>query len=307
MSVTFFQMLRPVLTNLVQFEAAHQERTQREILQDILGEAQRNQNEWYSNRVPSLNYELAACRLAYLYIVAAANSNTFKHLLCTDNALRDFVLERATQNRRLRVCALGAGPGTELMAFAKFFHENHPNCCVRVDFQLLDIVQEWQDSWHGIREAIDAAYTAEYGTDLTLWPMFPAGNFLWQDVTQVERMPKLGNLWNQDLFVINFLLSELFHDDPDFRAFIRAITQRAPSGSRFVFIERHGWMWRQRMRNCANEAGITLSDFQESQDNLDGDEDPAHLGPLYRSLQSMPCGRAPRQGWNVVYAVGVKE
>jgi hypothetical protein len=274
----------------------------------ILDEAEQNHKEWYSNQVPNLNYCHAACRLAYLYIVAAANANTLKWILTKDKGLRDYLLGVAQRKRRLKVCAFGAGPGTELMAFAKFLEEQKIGFPVRVDFHLLDIVQEWQESWYAIRDAIDNHFDHHYGPDTAKWPMIPTGCFTKQDVTDTEGLRNLGDIWTQDLFVVNFLLSEIFAENRGFHAFIAAITQSAPVGSRFVFIERCGSMWADRMKNCTAKTGIRLGEFVASRRGLDEGERPELLGSVYQRLSSVPHkGKCPRQNWNVVYSVGVKE
>jgi hypothetical protein len=167
-----------------------------------------------------------------------------------------------------------------------------------------------QDTWYGIRDQINAHFRRHYGVDFGRWPMLPAGNFVRQDVTDVECMGRLGQVWHQDLYVINFLLSELFHDDPEFRAFVTAVTARAPRGSRFVFIERRGSVWADRMASIAAAAHLALTPFTESRSgDLDGGEDPALLGDIFRRLSTPPVGVGwvPRGGWNVVYSIGVKE
>jgi hypothetical protein len=309
MSVKFFDLLRPVLTSRMEFVARHDNISLPQVRELILAEAERNQKEWYSDRVPNLNYRLTACRLAYLYIVAAANANTFKWILSKDQKLKEYVLDVAARKRRVKVCAFGAGPGTELMGFAKFLDEQGLGFPVRVDFQLLDLVREWQDSWNAIRDAIDTHYEAQHGIDQSKWPIMPTGSFTQQDVTDTEGLNNLGDIWTQDLFVVNFLLSEIFTDDPGFHDFITAVAQRAPVGARFLFIERRGSMWANRMTNCTAKAGIRLGEFKESKESLDAGERPELLGEVHQQLSVAPGGRGrtPRQNWNVIYSVGIKE
>jgi hypothetical protein len=292
----------------MEYAARHGGLTLQQVREMILAEAEHNSEEWRSNRIPNLNYRRTECRLAYLYIVAVANANTFKWIMCNNKKLRQYVLEVAKQKRRLKVCAFGAGPGTELMACAKFLDEQALGYPVRVDFQLLDLVREWQDSWNAIRDAIDAHYETQHGVDQSKWPIMPTGSFTQQDVTDTEGLNHLGDIWTQDLFVVNFLLSEIFTDDPGFHDFITAVAQRAPSGARFVFIERRGSMWADRMKNCTARAGIQLGEFKESQQSLDDGERPELLGDVYQQLSKVPGrGRTPRLNWNVIYSVGVKE
>jgi hypothetical protein len=138
--------------------------------------------------------------------------------------------------------------------------------------------------------------------------MIPNGSFTKQDVTDTDGLSNLEDIWTQDLFVVNFLLSEIFTDNPGFGAFITAVSRRAPLGSRFVFIERRGSMWAARMKNCTAKTGIRLSSFKESRSGLDPGEKPALLGKVYEYLSSASgTGRCPRQNWNVIYSIGIKE
>ena len=306
--VKFFDLLRPVLAKRMEYVGTHGGMTPEQVRQLILDEANRNHAQWFSNNVPNLNYHLPACRLAYLYIVATANATTFKWILKNDADLNNHVIEIARNQRQLNVCAFGAGPGTELMAFAKLFDEARLGHAVQVEFQLLDIEQGWQDSWYGIRDAIKDHFRVTYGPDFSDWPMIPSGNFTCQDVKDTDRMENLGDIWSHDIFVINFLLSELFNDDPGFRAFLTAVTRRAPKGSRFVFIERRGSMWQRRMANCARDAGLRLSEFRERSGGLDPGDSPHLLGEVYTQLSgSHGNGKSPRNSWRVVYSIGVKE
>ena len=307
MSIRFFDLLRPVLTKRIEYVANYEKKTLEEVRQLILEEAERNHKEWYSNDVPDLNYHLTPCRLAYLYIVAAANATTFKWILTNDQSLHEYIIGISKTSRQLNVCAFGAGPGTELMAFAKFFDETHLGHAVQVEFQLLDIVREWQDSWYGIRDSIRDNFRSTYGSDFASWPMIPSGNFIRQDVKDTASMDHLGDIWSHDIFVINFLLSEIFRDDSGFRSFISEVVRRAPTGSRFVFIERRGGMWESRMANCAKRAGLLLSPFQEKLGGMDLGDKASLLGEVYSKLSALPGGKHPRTSWNVVYCVGVKE
>jgi hypothetical protein len=155
MTITFFELLSSVIEREIDFIADHLGKTVAEIYQLIVEEAERNQVEWYSNRVPNLNYRSPACRLAYLYIVAAANSSTFQHVLESNQDLYEYVLGIATERHEVKICAFGAGPGTELLAMAKFFAQQELGHSVSVDFQLIDKVEEWTSSWYGIRDQIN--------------------------------------------------------------------------------------------------------------------------------------------------------
>ena len=204
MAITFYKLLAPVIERDINFAARQLGVPVERIYNMILSEAEKNQKEWFSGGVPNLNYQCQDCRLAYLYIVAASNANIFKHVLESNTDLNNYVRSVAQNNRSLKVCALGGGPGTELMAITKFFHEQPLGFCVTVDFQLLDKVQEWANSWYGIRDAINNTLQTAYGVDRTNWPLLPCGNFIACDVTNPKSLSNTGNIWGQDIYVINF-------------------------------------------------------------------------------------------------------
>jgi hypothetical protein len=80
-SVNFIKTLQPVLSQNIQSLMEIRGLTEDAVYDLIVKEADRNRAEWFSDSVPNLNYELAECRLAYLYIVAATNANTVKDVL----------------------------------------------------------------------------------------------------------------------------------------------------------------------------------------------------------------------------------
>jgi hypothetical protein len=110
MPVKFFDLLRPVLVSRMAYVSRHEKLTLEQVREMILSEAERNSQEWRSNRIPNLNYTKTECRLAYLYIVAAANANTFEWILSNNEKLKTYILDVAKTKRRLRICAFGAGP-----------------------------------------------------------------------------------------------------------------------------------------------------------------------------------------------------
>jgi len=304
MTITFYKLLAPVIERDIRFIASQEGISINDVYQRILLEAERNQKEWFSDDVPNLNYQCQDCRLAYLYIVAASNANSFKYVLEKNTELNNHIKSVAKNNKILKICALGGGPGTELLAITKFLHKQQLGFSVSVDFQLLDKVQEWANSWYGIRNTINDTLQEMYGPDRSKWPIIPSGNFITCDVTQPGTLRNAGNIWGQDIYVINYLLSEIFKDDPGLRQFMREISSVAPSGSHFVFIERRGSMWLQRMKEIAQGADLIISESYESRLTKDSDELPEDLGDIFVKLSPI---RKPRLTCDIVYSIGVKE
>ena len=305
--VKFFDLLRPVLEQRIKFLAERNGLSQEQVYQMVLDEAEKNSMQWFSNSPPNLNYHQPECRLAYLYIVAAANATTFKWILQNNADLYEHVVQIAKEKQQLKICAFGAGPGTELLALAKFFDEERLGQAIQVEFQLLDIEQAWLDSWYGIRDSIKTHFSSAYGSDFFSWPMFPSGNFTQQDLKDTAGLENLGDIWEHDVFVVNFVFSEIFNDDPGFRSFMTTVAQHAPKGSRFVFIERRGRMWEERITNCVCDAGLKLSPFQEETGTVDSGDSAELLGDVYLNLSNSENGKRPRKNWKVIYSIGIKE
>ena len=303
-SISFFKILGPVIEKEIDVITRQRNISIEETYDLILSEAKRNQKEWYSNRVPNLNYVDPVCRLAYLYIVAAANAGMFKHVLEEHAGLRDYLLGKATESGEVKICTFGAGPGTELLAIAKFFYELDLGLNVHVDFHLLDKVEMWASSWLGIRDQVNHFFRTFFSNNRSQWPIVPSGNLIPCDVTDLNALSRLGSVWNQDVYVLNFLLSEIFDDNPACRAFMAGVVSLAPKGSHFVFIERKGPMWEQRITTIATQSGLKLSSFFRSESTLKG-ERPEDLGAIYQALSRRQ--RVPRLTWNVVYSIGVKQ
>jgi hypothetical protein len=225
--------------------------------------------------------------------------------LTGDADLQRYITDIVKQRRSLRICAFGAGPGTELLAFVKFFEEHPQGFPVRLDFQLLDNVREWQDAWYGLRQRVDDYLAATYGPDVSRWPVLAAGNFLQQDVTEIGRVGQLPNVWHQDIYVLNYLLSEVFRDDPGLRAFMTLVAQRAPSGAKFLFVDRRGTMWAERMQRISRASGLVQGPFHEFEGEIS--DNPLSLGSIYTSLTADPVrGRQPRNSYRAIYGVATK-
>lgn len=218
--------------------------------------------------------------------------------------MKDFVTNLASQRRAIRVCAFGAGPGTELLAFAKFMSQLNLGFCTTVDFLLLDKVQEWVDSWHSLKEEVMQQMREVYGLNYADWPIIPNGNFVKCDVTNVSEISHLTSVWNQDLYILNFIISEIFDDSPKLREFLKTVSGFAPQGAKFLFIERKGSKWEKQIKDIAQKAGLELSPFERKSSSLDTDEEKEDFGLIYTSMKAK--NKSPRTTYDVIYSVGTK-
>src|SRR6185437_10299201 len=86
---------------------------------------------------PRIPYDNPLCRLSYLYMHVAATATLANRALKKLNIASDVVRNRGGQV--LRVCAMGGGPGSEMLGLVKYFAEDSSVVMPsRLDFIVLD-------------------------------------------------------------------------------------------------------------------------------------------------------------------------
>lgn len=91
-------------------------------------------------------------------------------------------------------------------------------------------------------------------------------------MTQIEPYANLHQVFTHDLYVMNYVLSEVFGDNGAFGRLVSRMAQAAPTGAKFLIVDRSqdsiiAWA-RQHLAN----AGLTMSEVRRSKQNMDGDE-----------------------------------
>jgi hypothetical protein len=79
--------------------------------------------EYYSGRAPALGYEDPSCRWAYMFTHVAANSDLLKRAIERFES-EDESFASVLSREELNICVVGGGPGSEILAFAKYYSEN---------------------------------------------------------------------------------------------------------------------------------------------------------------------------------------
>ncbi len=179
----------------------------------------------------------------------------------------------------LKVCAFGGGPGTELLALSKHLWKTRPSGPhVQVTFTLLDRVNEWVESWQALEAQIKAVLKAKYGP-FPKHPFAVSGYFVSNDMTKPNQYVNLPTLFNQDLFFLNYAISEITGDNPNylatnpqFQELIIAAVEACPSGSKFIVTDRDQDSVIGNSRRLLQDAGLLVSEIGKVCRRMDDDE-----------------------------------
>lgn len=260
--------------------------------------------EWRSGESPTIAYDDPLCRFAYLYCHTAANAAIFELFLRRHQPTADYLLQKLNEAEELRICAFGGGPGTELLALTKFLTARSGQLTGHgdVNFTLIDNTPEWAESWNALHQAIKANFTAQFGPRRG-WPFTVSKMFQPFDMTRVEQFANLPQLFTQDVYVMNYVVSEIFDEYQSLAAVAQTMVQNAPVGARFLIVDRNQNQVVANCRYLLQQAGLVEEHFLESSTNMDGDEQASDLDP-YKSHVTWD----PRVSWRGAFCLyGVKQ
>ena len=300
--VKYFDIVREVIDTNITRIAASKGLTPAQVYLQVVQHIRQNSAEWTSNKKPVIPYNNPLCRIAYLYSNVPANANLFEHVLRYDPELAKYITLVLASKGSLGLCAFGGGPGTELLGMAKWAEYNKYPTQVDIEFLLLDRVNEWLDSWMAIKNVISGRYQKAYGNAKSSWPLLiSAGVFSAVDVTNITGFGNLGAIFQQDLYVMCYVISEVFDQTQDLGTFTSLMATHAPQGSKFLFIDRWGKIWTDKIKTIADQAGLALSDFHSTRCAMSRDELVTDLGQLHTDI-----GISPRTTWKPFWVVGTK-
>src|SRR5262245_35894094 len=120
----YIQLIRNVLVAAVKHFANRTGRTEEDVLNKIREHMNATTEQHYCDE-PDINYQDPLCRLGYLYRHATANATLFEHVLRKSPELQEVLANAAGD--KLHICAVGGGPGTELLGIAKYFLRDAEN------------------------------------------------------------------------------------------------------------------------------------------------------------------------------------
>lgn len=303
----YFRTVGSVIERQIDLLARQRSISPENARKSVVEQVARNSNEWRARRQPRIEYHDPFCRAAYMYSIVGANANLVELALENSKELGDHIDHVLEERGELNVCAFGGGPGTELLAMAKWFEKrklaDEISETAHLNFLLLDRVNNWLESWRAIQRHINTVFRDEYSKDL---PVRVTGNFCAVDITDAASLTDLGDVFDQDLFIMSYVVSEIFDDVEALRSFTAHMANHAAAGAKFLFVDRDEPRWRTEVENIAAAAGLRLSEFRHSRRNMSDDEQVKHLGSILDDVLRLG-GRNPRVQWTAFWAVATKE
>lgn len=250
--------------------------------------------EWFSGENPQIEYGDPFCRLAYLYCHTPANANICEVVIRQELMVTDLIKARATTGDEVRVCAFGGGPGTELLSLSKHLlkvRTSTPLPIVEINFSVLDRVAEWGESWESISTLIRDAMREEWPR-IQDRPFHINKSFAPFDMTKLDAYVNLTSYLAHDLYIMNYVVSEVIDDVDDLAQVLARMREAAPIDALFLVIDRDQDTVCQRVATLVDIARLDVVHSGKSASTMDNDEQSSELAPYITEI-----GRRPRTQW----------
>jgi hypothetical protein len=267
----------------------HMNVTEKDAHKLVEGHLRSMSKEWRSGQTPNIAYGDPLCRFAYLYCHTAANANLCEIAIREAPDLVSYMEKRCTEEGELKVCAFGGGPGTELLAISKLLiNRRAAGPHVRVSFTLLDRVPEWSETWHALEGGIKAELRTHFGP-FAKHPFSTSGTFVPFDMTKVQQYGNLATLFCQDLFVLNYVVSEITGNHDQFQELVKVAAAACPTGAKFLIIDRDQDAVIAASKKLLSNAGLSVAKVQRPTSGcMDSDEKPEVLDTYRFNLNWRP-------------------
>jgi hypothetical protein len=201
------------------------------------------------------------------------------------------------------ICAFGGGPGTELLGLSKWAERTKPQQPIHLEYLLLDKVGQWLGTWRAIQKRIEAKFKKHISKNRFQWPVLIKGDFSPVNIKDRSGLVNWGDIFDQDIYILSYLISEIFEKSDDFRAFTQGIADHAPKGAKFLFVDRKGQCWKREIVEVARQADIELSGFNDMESSINPKtEEVKDLGLLPKEV-----GILPKLRWKAFWVVGTKK
>ena len=231
----YVDIVREVVETAISTYADSHGQAEPRVRRNIRKEIDHTATEHYNDE-PSINYDDPLCRLGYLYRHAPANATLFEHVLTTSDEVS--LKELCADQRVLNVCAVGGGPGTELLGIAKCLLQRPRWMPLKIAFTVLDNVPHWAETWQHLADVIEARFSSSL-VDSGVQPPIVAPAFLPLDVLDASSYQNYAFQFRRaDIVVCNYLFSENKARLSDAHRAVECLAALTPPGCAFVVIDR---------------------------------------------------------------------
>ena len=301
MPVNYFKVLQNVLSQTRDVICKEYSMTDQQAFQASEDFIRENSLKWRLTD-PAIQYSNPFCRMAYLYMNVAIHAALVEHALDT---FREFTLlckHRIALGQEIRICALGGGPGSELLGLVRFLEKLKLSQPAYIDFTLIDRIKEWDESWHALKQGIDHHMFEEHGLNRSRWPAVISRSFLPLDVTSVNDFKDFAVRFSGiDIFIFCYLSSELSEYISRFEETLTLLITRAAPGALLLFIDRDEKPVRETIEQLIKNNPI-LKFVRKKQERGKLDDDMRDLGEWFINIPSLP-----RQHWLTFFLLGRKK
>jgi hypothetical protein len=189
---------------------------------------------------PKINYEDPFCRMAYLYMNVAVHAALVEAAFSSYPQIQKLIKAKADTGSDLHICALGGGPGSELIGVVRYVESLRlRGKTVHLDFALIDRIKEWDESWHALKTGVDRQLRENYGSNRNQWPISISRSFLPLDATVPSDLENFATRFKStDIFLICYLVSELKGSKAKLENAIKVLLGKASLGTLVLFIDR---------------------------------------------------------------------
>ncbi len=187
------------------------------------------------------DYTSDFARVGYLFRYVLTRAHIMKYALKEMEELSR-VIQGDGGSGTCKICCLGGGPGSEILGIAKFIEDLSLPNTIHLEIVSLDKIEAWKNEFKIICAEIESDYRERYGSSQTKWPVTLRFACHSIDLLNVTDCDDLQGIPQQDIFIISYLISELWCGNGSrrdcFHRSFKKIVDCLSCGSYFLFIDR---------------------------------------------------------------------
>ncbi len=283
----YIDLIRRILEEAIETYAASSGMSVHEVRTTIREHIDNTAKE-HEEDEPDIQYQNPLCRLGYLYRHATANATLFELVINNSGELLQLV--RRSTDRRLSICAVGGGPGTELLGLAKFMMRRGRDYTKKITFTVLDVVPQWAETWQQLADAVEDELEKATAEDAATPPTI-APIFLPHDAMKADSYTDYAYQFrNTEVIVFNYLFSECKTRLADAKIAVKHLFDIARPGCVFVVIDRleRTTSFREDIVTLFHEIFSKEFKTHEHDGRLDDEEKTESMGKMLLDVLGYP-------------------